>query len=363
MSGTSADAVDAVLIHCRGQRFERVAGLAERRYPQALRRQLLELGRGSAPVDLERLCDIDAAVAETFAEAALDLLAAQGLSAAQISAIGSHGQTVFHRGGAGALTLQLGDPGRIAERTGITTVGDFRRRDIALGGQGAPLVPAFHHALFASAAESRAVLNLGGIANLTLLPDGDSARVRGFDTGPGNALLDEWAQRHTGAPYDADGRFAASGRVHEPVLAALLAEPYFALPPPKSTGRGDFHLDWLRARAPAVDALAPADVQATLAELAARGILQALERHQPATTRLLACGGGVRNADLMQRLHRLAWRSLRIETTQALGLAPQAVEGAAFAWLAMRTLDGATGSLPAVTGARRATILGGIYRA
>jgi anhydro-N-acetylmuramic acid kinase len=362
MSGTSADAVDAVLIECDGARFERVVAVADRSYPIKLRERLLGVARGTEPVPLETLCELDAAVADAFADAALALLSDNKVDAGDIIAIGSHGQTVFHRGGSQPLTLQLGDPGRIAERTGITTIGDFRRRDIALGGQGAPLVPAFHHALFAAATEPRAILNIGGIANLTLLPDGDAAKARGFDTGPGNALLDEWSLFARGEAFDADGRFASSGHVDEKLLSALLADPYFALPPPKSTGRGDFHLPWARQRAPQLDSLAAVDVQASFAELTARTVIDALRRNQPETRRMLICGGGVRNTDLVGRLRRLGWSNLQIETTAAFGLDPQAVEGAAFAWLAMRTMDGATGNLPTVTGASRATVLGAIYR-
>jgi anhydro-N-acetylmuramic acid kinase len=362
MSGTSIDAIDAVLIECEGARFKRVVDTGSRAYPPALRSGLLELSRRGGGVTLETLCELDAAVAEAFARAALDLLTKTGLQAADISAIGSHGQTVYHRGGAQALTLQIGDAGRIAERTGITTIGDFRRRDIALGGQGAPLVPAFHHALFASPDEARAILNIGGIANLTLLPSAEDTTVRGFDTGPGNALLDEWCLLRNGQPHDLDGRWAASGTVHAPLLDALLQDPYFSAPPPKSTGRGDLHLPWARQRYPALDTLPAIDVQATFAELTAATIVDALLREQPATRRLVACGGGIRNSDLMRRIAARCGSGISIDTTARFGLDPQAVEGAAFAWLAMRTLDGLSGNLPTVTGAHRATVLGAIYR-
>jgi anhydro-N-acetylmuramic acid kinase len=361
MSGTSADAVDAVLIECDGHSFTRVSGVASRAYGKSLRHRLLELGRGTAPVPLETLCEMDALVAEVFADAVLDLLKSSRLPPQAIEAIGSHGQTVFHRGGDQPLTLQLGDGGLIAERTGITTVADFRRRDIALGGQGAPLVPAFHHAVFASALEPRAVLNLGGIANLTLLPDDTEEGVRGFDTGPGNALLDDWSLQTLAQPFDSDGQFASCGTVDPALLDALLDDPYFARPAPKSTGRGDFHIEWARRRHLRLSQLAPADVQATFAELTARTVVEALQRHQPQTRRLLVCGGGTRNPDLMRRIGALAWPGLKIETTAAYHLEPQAVEGAAFAWLAMRALDRATGNLPSVTGAKRATVLGAIY--
>jgi anhydro-N-acetylmuramic acid kinase len=363
MSGTSADAVDAVLIECTGTDFVRVAAAVSRDYPTALRYRLIALAGGSQAVDLETLCEIDEGVAQVFSDVVADLLLQERLDPSAVEAIGSHGQTVFHRGGRQPLTLQLGNPGLIAERTGITTIGDFRRRDIALGGQGAPLVPAFHHALFASADEARAVVNIGGIANLTLLPGSDPAAVRGFDTGPGNALMDEWIAQARQEPFDTNGRFASIGTPHGPLLDALLGDPYFAELPPKSTGRGDFHLPWVKQRYPGFENLPPADVQATFAELTAHTIIDALRAQQPHTRRLLACGGGVRNSELMRRLTAHAGPQLRIETTAAFGLDPQAVEGAAFAWLAMRTLDGADGNLPGVTGAMRGTLLGGIYRA
>lgn len=362
MSGTSIDAIDAVLIECQGTHFTRVLACHSRLHHADLRARLVALAHGHLQVNLETLCELDAAVAEAFADCALALLAQEGLAGDAITALGSHGQTVFHRGGRNALTLQLGDPGRIAERTGLTTVGDFRRRDVALGGQGAPLVPAFHHAVLAAADEPRAILNLGGIANLTLLPDAEAINVRGFDTGPGNALLDEWCLFIRGQPHDIDGQWSATGTVHAALLQALLDDPYFSAPPPKSTGRGDLHLAWARKRYPALDTLPPADVQATFAELTSVSIAEALRREQPETRRVIACGGGIRNADLMRRIAAACGNAVHLDTTASFGLDPQTVEGAAFAWLAMRAIDGQPGNLPAVTGASRATVLGGVYR-
>lgn len=366
MSGTSTDAVDAVLIACTAERFTQVVGARSQPYPAALRQTLDALTRARDHTSLGAIAELDAAIANAFADSAEALLQDLGIAATAVCAIGSHGQTVFHRGGERALSLQLGDPGRIAARLGITVVGDFRRRDIALGGQGAPLVPAFHHAVFATDTEVRAVLNLGGIANLTLLPDTASATVRGFDTGPANALLDDWTQRHWGAPYDRDGARAASGHIDPILLQKLLGAAYFQAPPPKSTGRGDFHLTWLEQQATDLHARKPEDVLATLAELTARSIAEALQRHQADTARLLVCGGGIRNLDLMARLRRAldaGGMAIPVDSTAAYGLDPQCVEGAAFAWLAMRALDGRTGNLPAVTGARHAAVLGGIYPA
>lgn len=358
MSGTSMDGVDAALCEFDGRVFKTVIASAAVAYAPSLRQRLLALQRDAAPTPLSHVAELDTLVADTFAHATCDLLAQAGLPASQIAAIGSHGQTVFHDPLGVRSSWQLGDPSRIAVSTGITTVADFRRKDIALGGHGAPLVPAFHQALFGSAAESRGVLNIGGIANLTLLPS-DGAPVRGFDTGPGNGLMDEWVQQHLGDAYDADGVFASGGRLHEGLLAALLADPYFSLAPPKSTGRGQFHLDWMESRFPALATISPADVQHTLTELTARSAVNALHAHAPGARRLLVCGGGVRNGFLMQRLRALA--GVPVESTSLYGLEAQAVEAAAFAWLAMRTLLRLPGNLPTVTGASREAVLGGVF--
>jgi len=361
MSGTSMDGVDAVLAEFAEGRFKGLRASHHLDYPAALRARLLQLARSDASLSLRDLATLDAAVAERFADAALGLLAAAGVEAGAVSAIGSHGQTVFHDTAAQPwATQQLGDPSRIAARSGIVTVADFRRKDLALGGQGAPLVPAFHHALFASAAEPRCALNIGGIANITILPGADAAQVRGFDTGPGNGLMDEWCERHLGQAYDAGGAFAASGRCDGKLLQALLDDPYFTQPPPKSTGRGYFQLAWVEQRFAALHTLAPADVQATLAELTARSIAADIRRHAPATQRVLVCGGGARNGDLMQRL-RLALPGCAVQPSDDYGLDAGWVEAAAFAWLAMRTLAGLPGNLPGVTGASRAAVLGGIF--
>ncbi|HEX4872079.1 MAG TPA: anhydro-N-acetylmuramic acid kinase, partial [Nevskiaceae bacterium] len=258
-----------------------------------------------------------------------------------------------------ASSLQLGDPNRLAARLGCPVVADFRRADIARGGQGAPLVCALHQALFAKAGEPRAVLNLGGIANLTLLPDADPARVRGFDTGPANGLMDEWCQRTRGQPFDRDGAWAAQGRVLPELLAAWLAEPYFTAPAPKSTGRGQFNLAWAGARAGDLERFPAADVQRSLLELTVQSVLDALRREQPDTRRLLVCGGGARNVRLMARLAEAF--AGPVETTGAHGLDPAWVEATAFAWLALARLDGRSGALTGVTGARAAAVLGGLY--
>lgn len=367
MSGTSADGIDAALVAFFDRDGRTHATLhAARTYAwtPALRARLVALGQGGDCRSLDELGTLDVQVADAFADAVLALLADAGIAPAQVRALGSHGQTIRHRPAGAAFdgqhpfTMQVGDAHRIAERTGITTVADFRRRDVAAGGHGAPLLPALHAALLHDPRETRAVLNLGGIANLTLLPA--SGPVRGFDTGPANALLDAWCERHTGAAFDADGAFAASGEIDAALLARLAAEPWFALPPPKSTGREHFHLDWLQ---PHLDAMqAPRDVQATLLELTATTVAQALRAQQPDTRRVLVCGGGVRNPVLLARL-AAHLPGVVVESTAAHGVDPDFVEAMGFAWLARQTLLGLPGNLPAVTGARGPRVLGAIHHA
>lgn len=373
ISGTSADGIDAALVRFDGDAPGAHCTLVHGRthaWEPALRERLIALGQGGDATSLDALGTLDVQVAQAFADAALTLLDAAGVPAAQVRAIGSHGQTVRHRPMGAAFeapasgrrvpfTWQLGDGNVIAERTRIATVADFRRRDVAAGGQGAPLLPALHAALLHAPGEDRAVLNLGGIANLTLLPA--SGTVRGFDTGPANALMDAWCQLHTGAPYDADGAFAASGTLDQTLLSQLLDDPWFAAPPPKSTGREQFHLDWLQARLG--DATRrPEDVQATLLELTARTVADALRATQPATRRVLACGGGVHNPLLMARLAALLPEAV-VESTAAQGVDPDFIEAMGFAWLARETLAGRPGNLPAVTGAQGPRVLGAIHHA
>lgn len=359
ISGTSADGIDAALVrfapdgHC--------ALIEGRTYPwdDALRARLVALGQGGDARSLDELGALDVQVAEAFAAAALALLRQAGIEPGAVRALGSHGQTVRHRPEARhPFTWQLGDGNVIAERTGMTTVADFRRRDIAAGGHGAPLVPAFHAALLHDAGEDRAVLNLGGIANFTLLPA--AGQVRGFDTGPANALMDAWCERHHGQAFDAGGAFAARGRVDGALLARLLDEPWFALPPPKSSGREQFHLDWVAERL--LGSERPEDVQATLLELTAATVADALLAQQPETRRVLVCGGGVHNPVLLERIAaRLPGAT--VESTALHGLDPDSVEAMAFAWLARETLAGRPGNLPAVTGARGPRVLGAVYPA
>ena len=363
MSGTSADGIDAALVRFEGEGRALRCQLMHGRtfaWDEATRTRLVALGQGADTVSLDALGALDATVALAFADAALALLQDAGVPRGRVRAIGSHGQTIRHRPQADPpFTWQLGDGNVIAERSGIDTVADFRRRDVAAGGQGAPLMPAFHAALLGSPQEDRAVLNLGGIANFTLLPVG--GEVRGFDTGPANALMDAWCERHTGRAYDADGAFAASGQVDAALLARLLADPWFALPPPKSTGREHFHLDWLQARM-GETVLPPADVQATLLDLTARTVADALQMTQPDTRRVLVCGGGVRNAALMARLAAYLPQAI-VESTAMHGLEPDYVEAMGFAWLAREALASRPGNLPAVTGASGRRILGTVFPA
>ena len=372
ISGTSADGIDAALVRFDGDAPQSRCELVRGRtfaWDEALRARLVELGQGGDLSSLDEVGTLDARIAEAFAEAALSLLREAGVAAADVRALGSHGQTVRHRPHGAAddglaadgkfpFTLQLGDGNVIAERTGIATIADFRRRDVAAGGHGAPLLPALHAALLASPDEDRAVLNLGGIANLTLLPtQGD---VRGFDTGPANALMDAWCERHTGNAFDADGDFAASGNVDQALLARLLDDAWFALPPPKSTGREQFHLDWVGSKLRGDERAA--DVQATLLELSAATVADALRAAQPRTKRVLACGGGVRNPRLLARIAaRLP--GVVVESTAAHGVDPDFVEAMGFAWLARQALLGRPGNLPSVTGARGPRVLGALYPA
>lgn len=364
MSGTSLDAVDAVLVDLNEHRHDVLAHHSQP-IPDNLRAAIARLCQ---PGDIEgdpidQIGAVDREMGELLADAVAALLAIADIPAARIAAIGSHGQTIRHRPPDGAtahpFTLQIGDPNCIAARTGITTVADFRRRDIALGGQGAPLVPPFHAAAFRHPDRDRAVVNLGGIANVTLLPSrGD---VSGFDVGPGNCLLDAWVKRHLDRPYDDGGAWASAFTPDASLLQTLQQHPFFNREPPKSTGREDFNLSWLDAQLRGFPALEPGVVQATLLTLTSTTLTLALEKYST-IGEVYFCGGGARNQALLDDLSaRLKPRT--VATTAALGLDPQWVEAAAFAWLARETLHGRPGNLPAVTGASRAAVLGAIYPA
>lgn len=355
MSGTSLDGVDAVIADFAAP-HPRVVSTAFIPYPADLRAALLALNRAGHD-ELRRAAELSVRLATLYAEASLAALRNGVLNAANIVAVGCHGQTVRHQPGQG-YSLQLNQPALLAERTGITVVADFRNRDIAAGGQGAPLVPAFHDGILRDASTHRVVLNIGGIANLTDLAPGKP--TRGFDTGPGNMLLDGWAARHLGTPYDAGGHWGAQGTVQPDLLERLMSHPFLGLVAPKSCGREEFNLDWLDAQIGRE--ISPVDVQATLVELTARSIVEAILREcgQPHT--LAVCGGGVHNDVLMLRLGALL-PATTLCSTEAFGVSPDYLEALAFAWLACRCLRGEAGNLPAVTGARGPRVLGAIYPA
>ncbi|KAA8997674.1 anhydro-N-acetylmuramic acid kinase [Affinibrenneria salicis] len=361
MSGTSLDGVDIALMNFAGDR-PRLMAAAFTPMPQEIRNALSALcSRGET--SLAELGELDHRLGHLYARAINELLAAEKLDPADIRGVGCHGQTIWHApGGAYPFTLQIGDANIIAARTGVTTVADFRRKDMAFGGQGAPLVPAFHQALFADPHRLTVVLNIGGISNISLLiPD---QPAQGYDTGPGNLLLDAWIEQQRGERYDRDARWALSGRVNDALLAQLLDDPYFSQPAPKSTGREHFSPQWLQRKLAGFRDLAPEDVQATLAELTASSISRELERYptdsQPA--RLLVCGGGAKNPLLMTRLSALlpGWT---VAATTEYGLDVDYVEAAAFAWLARRRLNNLPGNIPQVTGASQPVALGAIYPA
>lgn len=356
MSGTSADSIDAVVTRIDGDSVDLLATLNQP-FDDALRNEIFALTRPGDD-ELNRMALLDAALGEQFAAAAMAVIRKAGLSTQQVAAIGSHGQTLRHGPTAAhPYTLQIGDPNRIAERTGITTVADFRRRDMAAGGQGAPLVPAFHAAAFGKPNTSTAVVNIGGIANVSLIDA--SGQVRGFDTGPGNTLMDYWIGECWGDRYDRDGAWAATGQVDQELLARMLADPYFALSPPKSTGVDYFNAQWLDQFIH--DKRQPEQfLQRTLLELTARTIADALLPARPETVAI--CGGGANNLMLMKRLAECL-RPAHVTTTEPLGLHPDWVEAAAFAWLAKRTLASQPGNEPRVTGARGYRVLGAVYPA
>lgn len=360
MSGTSMDGIDVALASFDDGRAAMLAASSQP-WPPALVDELRHLASGRA-VPAVRLAELDVLLGEQFAAAVLGLLQDNGIDPAAVSAIGCHGQTVAHSPARHPpATLQLGDANVIAERTAITTVNDFRRRDLACGGQGAPLAPAFHEAFMRSPAEDRVVLNLGGIANITVLPADSGDATRGFDTGPANCLIDLWYRRHHRGDYDADGAWAATAAPDPDLLAALLDDPYFSLAHPKSTGTQYFSSDWLDSRLSHYRDLAPAVVQSTLAALTVESVSTAVRGAAPHTRRVLVCGGGAHNSHLLRGLS--ARLGLPVESTALHGIAPDWIEALAFAWLARQTLAGRPGNLTGVTGAAARRILGAIHPA
>lgn len=366
MSGTSADSIDAALVDFNAETPMLLAShnidLAHVTLPNqtSVKTEIQALATPGEN-EIHRMNQLDRILGQQFAQAANELLVKAELSADQITAIGSHGQTIRHFPSSKDMTysVQVGDPNRIAELTGITTVADFRRRDIALGGQGAPLVPAFHRAIFEKPEVSRAIVNIGGVANITLLT-GNHSPLLGYDTGPGNGLMDKWIKQHRQLDYDENGQWAAQGNVIQPLLRAFMTAPYFAEQHPKSTGPELFNMDWLNQHLNNFPTASPVDVQATLLELTAKTIAQALTNHTPAPNQIFFCGGGTYNRALMQRLETLL-HPAQVATTELLGVPPEWVEAMAFAWLAKQTLEGKAGNAPTVTGAREQAILGAIY--
>ncbi|WP_105660499.1 anhydro-N-acetylmuramic acid kinase [Cronobacter dublinensis] len=358
MSGTSLDGVDVVLAAIDEHMVAQQASLSWP-MPQAIKTAILDICQGQ-PLTLSQLGRLDNQLGCLFAEAVNALMQQQNLNPEDVMAIGCHGQTVWHEPtGSAPHSMQIGDNNQIVARTGVCVVGDFRRRDMALGGQGAPLVPAFHQALLAHPTERRMVLNIGGIANLSLLFPGQP--VKGFDTGPGNMLMDAWIWRQQGKPYDKDGEWAASGTVVRPLLQQMLSDPYFSAPAPKSTGREYFNYGWIERQLSLFAGLSAQDVQATLLELTASTISREVQLSGGAE-RLMICGGGGRNPRLVARLAALL-PGTEVSSTDEMGIRGDDMEALAFAWLAYRTLSGEPGNLPSVTGAREASVLGAIFPA
>ncbi|WP_308445013.1 anhydro-N-acetylmuramic acid kinase [Paraburkholderia flagellata] len=361
MSGTSMDGVDGISVRFAAGQRPVVLAEAFVGFAQGLREALFSLQQpGENEIEREALAGN--ALAARYAVCCHELLRAGNVASGDVRAIGAHGQTVRHRPEKG-YTVQIQNPALLAELTHIDVIADFRSRDVASGGQGAPLVPAFHATLFGSREETRVVCNLGGISNITVLSS--TGTVRGFDCGPANALLDLWAERHLGKPYDENGKFAVSGNLHQPLLNALLDEPFFEQQPPKSTGRDLFNAQWLDDKLKGFESLTPADVQATLVALTAVSVAREIERHASDCRAVYVCGGGARNAALMTALQKAletgGVAGVPVMTTEALGVPPHQVEPLAFAWLAMRCVAREPGNLAAVTGAAGERVLGAIY--
>ncbi|HWV15360.1 MAG TPA: anhydro-N-acetylmuramic acid kinase [Cellvibrio sp.] len=359
MSGTSADAVDVVAVDFEGQK-PHLIGSHSAPLPHSLRQQIYGLATPSYS-EIDSLGELDQALGELFASTINELLAKYQLPHSSIAAIGSHGQTIRHRPPPRPLpfTLQIGDPNVIAERTGITTIADFRRRDMAAGGQGAPLVPAFHRDAFQSSDGDRVIVNIGGMANITWLPKQGAAT--GFDTGPGNVLMDAWILKNQQKNYDADGAWAASGKPDPALLTQLLKHPFLSLPPPKSTGREAFNLEWLESEIRQLARPVSAeDIQMTLLALTATSIADCISSLTTGPCEIIVCGGGAYNSRLLAELQQLLPGGA-VVSSASLGIAPDRVEAIAFAWLAKQTLNRQSGNLSAVTGAQREVILGGIY--
>ena len=358
MSGTSLDAIDAALIDFSAGQIPKLIHAYNHSIPAAVRSEI-ELMCQPGSDEINRLGSLDRRVGGLFADAVSILLQQANIRTTQISAIGSHGQTVRHHpSNSTPFTVQIGDPSTIAFRTGITTVADFRRMDIAAGGQGAPLVPAFHDAVLRDANENRVIINIGGMANITLLAK--NIPVSGFDTGPGNILMDSWIQKKRQLPYDENGTWAASGQCNIALLDQLLSHPYIQAPAPKSTGRETFHLAWLESVLTVFEAIDDADIQRTLLEFTAHSIAQAINNLPVKIDHALLCGGGSHNSLLRESISALL-PNIKTGSTTDVGIEADWLEAMAFAWLAKQRLENKPGNIPVVTGASRHCILGGVY--
>ena len=358
MSGTSLDGVDAAIVDFGGSMPVALHCLTES-YPESISGRIQELTRATS-ITLDALCGLDVDIAEFYVEVVHKALAAASISADSIKAIGSHGQTIHHNPDqTPRFTLQIGDPNTLCAGSGITTVADFRRRDMALGGQGAPLASAFHHSVFHSADKDRAIINIGGIANITHLPADTEKAISGFDTGPGNTLLDYWVSLHLKKRFDNEGAWAAEGNIDTNLLQEMIAaEPFFLQNPPKSTGTEHFSPSWLDKFLS--EKPKPADIQATLLELTAQTIAMGIMRLEQPPGECYICGGGIHNRALINRLEKLLPKTT-LQSTATLGVDPDYVEAIAFAWLARQTINGRAGNLPSVTQAKSSAILGGIF--
>ena len=367
MSGTSIDSIDAVLVDF-STAAPAIIQTHSHSIPDELRQEILSLCQ-PGDNEIERMGQLDKQLGELFANAVKILLSQPECKNINVNAIGSHGQTIRHLPkGPHPFSLQIANPAMIAAQTGITTIGDFRTADIIAGGQGAPMVPAFHANIFCADDSNRVILNLGGIGNITILPAGSlsdptQTNITGFDTGPGNLLMDSWTQQHFDKAYDDNGQLAKQGVVNNKLLAILLNDAYFGEKPPKSTGREYFNLDWLnRYLSNFTDTISPLDTLSTLNALTITTVANDILNYAPATTEVLVCGGGTKNSTVLEGLAN-ALTSCQISTTEKYGIHPDWVEAVAFAWLAKRTLAGESGNIPSVTGARQHVILGGIYKA
>lgn len=361
MSGTSLDGIDAVLVDLTSTRTHLI-GTHQHAFPDPLRKKLCKICVGETSFSPLEFGLLDNQLGELFASSVTALLEKYDYGASDIEAIGCHGQTIFHQPNPPAsFTIQLGNPHIIAERTNITTVADFRRRDIAAGGQGAPLAPLFHEAAFRSSIENRVILNIGGIANITVLPKDTLQPISGFDTGPGNSLLDAWIYEHLNKPYDQEGNWGLTGKVDEPLLKLLLKEPYFALPPPKSTGKELFNLNWLRKKLKARKTTLPAqDVQATLLECTVESIVQAITLYAGIKVSVYVCGGGIHNKALLFALAQKLYPN-DVLSTEDLSFPPDWIEATTFAWLAKKALKREALRVSPITGTKHSLVLGTIF--